>query len=162
MKYKSDEAGLSLVELLAALTIASIIGVIAYSILFGGFKTYDRVKIEAELRDEADIIMAELISDLFTVKSSKIVERYFPENGTDNYYLTLTDGEIVGFYNNKIYVTTGPLNVLQNKSIKLGPDSKITEVAHGQFHIYLSLIHSESGQQLMTESEIAIIHDDAN
>src|SRR5690625_3854869 len=82
MKYKSDEAGLSLVELLAALTIASIIGVIAYSILFGGFKTYDRVKIQAELRDEADVIMAELISNLFTIKSSEVIERHFPENNS--------------------------------------------------------------------------------
>jgi|SRR5690625_672068 len=160
MKYKSKEAGLSLVELLAALSLASIIALIAYGVLFGGFKTYDRVNIEATLRDEADYIMAELISDLFTLKSSDINERHLPESGTNNYYLTLTNGDIIGFYEEKVYVTKGPLSVLQDDSVTLSSNSKITEVSEGQFHIYLTLTHLESGQKLSTESEIAIIHDD--
>lgn len=159
MKHKTKEAGLTLVELLAALTLASIIAIIAYGILFGGFKTYDRVKTEIDLRDEADVIMATLMSDLFTLKESEIQERHLPEHGTNNYYLVLTDETKIGFYQGQVYVVDGVLSALQGQSMSLSSNTKMSEVAPGQFHIFLTIKDVASGKKLTTESEISIIND---
>ena len=158
MKYLKNERGLSLVELLATLVITSMIGIIVYAILFNGFKTYDRVKIESELRNEADIIMAELISDLFTLRSSEIISKHLPQNHSNNYFIESNKG-ITGFYEGKVYLKDESTKALQTGLIKLGNDSKITEMDNGRFHISLTLEWTENKQTLMTKSEVSIIND---
>lgn len=155
-----NERGITLVEVLAVFVITSIIGLVAYSVLFSGFKTYDRVKIEASLRDEADLIMSELISEMFVLKESEIDKKYFPEPGTDHYYIETSDGKKTGFINKKLVINDEvKTNVLQNDLIKLGKDTKIVEMDEGQYRIVISLVSTENGQTLTTESEIGTIKD---
>lgn len=160
-----NEHGLTLVELLAVLVIASMIGIIAYAILFNGFKTYDRVKVEAQLRDEADIIMAELISELFTLKESEIAHKYLPQQNSNNYFIELQTGEKIGFYEGKVVLRNSPSKSLQTGQIKLNKNSEISEakvdgrVIDGMFEISLTLEwkNNDQTQTLTTESEIGII-----
>lgn len=160
MKRLNNESGLTLVELLATLVITAMIGLVAYAVLYNGFKTYDRVKIETELRDEADIIMAELISHMFTLKTSEIEERHLQQNDEANYYFELTDKGKLGFYEGKLYLNGDSTKALQSDFIKLGEGTKITEVNDEQFHITLILQCVENNQTLTIESEIAIINDE--
>lgn len=157
MKHLNNERGITLVELLAALVVTAVLGIVAYNILFTGFTTYDRVKAEAEMRDEADIIMVKLISDMFTLKTSEIKVTHLPENNTNNYYIELDNGDKVGFYDGDVYFKDQTTHGLQNGVITLGAASKITEVEKGQFHIYLTLEHANSNETLNTESEIGMI-----
>lgn len=156
MKHKTNEAGVTLVELLAAIVITTIIGFVIYGVLFGGFKTYDRVKIETKLRDEADLIMAELISDMFTLHTSDIEHLHLPEQGSDH-YIQLKDGKKIGFINHDVLLQKGPTSALQTGDIRLSSKSKISAIGENQFHIYLTLEHTSSEQTLSTESEIGII-----
>lgn len=151
-----NERGLSLVELLAALVITVMIGLIAYGILFNGFKTYERVKIEADLRDEADLIMAELLSDLFILKQSEINT----SSSTDK-YIALDDGGIIGFVDGEVHFEDGSTYTITNDSIKISDDTKIVEDKdeEGLYKITLTLEWTETNQALTTESEIAIILD---
>lgn len=155
-----NERGLTLVEVLAVFVITAIIGLVAYSVLFSGFRTYDRVKVEASLRDEADLIMSELISEMFVLKESEIDEKHFPESGTKNYYIQTVDGKKTGFIDNKLVIKDEvKTHVLHNNLIKLGNETKIEEIEPGQYHIVISLVSMENSQTLTTESEIGTIKD---
>lgn len=159
MQHLKNEKGLSLVELLATIVITVMIGMIGYAILFNGYKTYERVKVEAHLRDEADLIMAELINDLFTLKVSEIVKTYLPQSNSTNYFIQLKEGKKVGFIDGKILRKDGSQYIIHNESIKLSDQSKIVEIEQGQYRIFLTLEWTKSNQTLTTESEIGIVLD---
>lgn len=159
MRHMRNEQGLSLVELLATFVIMGMIGLLAYGVMFNGFKTYERVKIEANLRDEADLIMAELISEIFLLKESEIAKKQLPELNTSNYYIETEDGKKYGFINGNLVLDGVKQNVLNNNLISLTNNTKITEVEDGQYRIIISLMWVDNGQTLETESEIGTIKD---
>lgn len=160
-KRVKNERGITLPELLAVFVILGILGTVIMSVLLSGFKSQARIQIESELRDEADIIMAELISDLYTLKESEIAEEHLPEEGTTNYYIELTDGSKIGFYDGKVHLRDDQTVSLQSNKVLLDEGSKMIPVDKnkGLYHIYLTLTCSEKKIELTTESEIAIIKD---
>lgn len=158
------ERGITLPELLAVFVILGILGTVIMSFLISGFKSQARIQIESELRDEADIIMAELISDFYTLKSSEIEKEHLPEEGTNNYFIELTDGSKLGFIEGKVHLRTGNTVSLSTEKIMLDYSyTKIKVIDHdkGLYHITLTLVRAGEGekQELTTESEIAIIKD---
>lgn len=159
MRRLTNESGLTLIELLATLALTTMIGLVAYAVLANGFKTYDRVKIETALRDEADIIMAELISHMFTLKTSDIQSKQLDENNEGNYYFILKNDAKLGFYEGKLHLNGNTGKALQSDLIKLGNQTEIKAITDQQFHIILSLEWVNSGQTLTIESEIGIIND---
>ena len=86
----ANNQGVTLVELLATIIIVSIVATLTYTILFQGYSNYQRVKVEAELRDEADLIMASLVKDIFTLKKSEVQLVQSCTNGMANSYLNVT------------------------------------------------------------------------
>jgi type II secretory pathway component PulJ len=64
-RYVNNENGLSLVELLAAITISSFILVSIYGVFFSGLNAYKRIYIENELRSEADYLVATIMNRLY-------------------------------------------------------------------------------------------------
>lgn len=123
----NKEKGITVVELLAAITITSIIGIVAYSVLFSGFSTYDRVKAEAELRDEADLIITSFINEMFTLKSDEIDNEDGNITNTANgSYLQLKDGTKIGFENNQPIIRDRMINI--SNDIRLTDGSKIKKL----------------------------------
>lgn len=163
-----NERGITLPEVLAGILIAAIIGTIAYMILFAGMKTKERVIIESQLRDEADIIMAHLIKDFYTVYSENYIDEAVPntkviasrhltgENG--NYYITLTSGKKIGFIDGQVFVSDNDNEFSRNQNIKLD-GSKIEEIdnSNSQFKITLQLEEIITGHKLELTSVIGII-----
>jgi prepilin-type N-terminal cleavage/methylation domain-containing protein len=64
-RYVNNAKGLSLVELLAAITISSLILTSIYGVFFSGLNAYKRIHIENELRSEADYIVATIMNKLY-------------------------------------------------------------------------------------------------
>ncbi|WP_251549405.1 PilW family protein [Neobacillus muris] len=150
--------GVTLVELLAVLAILSIISLTIYSVLFGGFKTYDRVIAENELRDEADYILTYLINDFFTLKSSEIAEKKLPETTTKNYFFVKTDGKKLGIINSEIIVNNNPIS-LTNDNVILSNESKIEETSPNTFKITLVLKHKKINKEVKLSSTLSIVND---
>lgn len=127
-KIKS-ESGVTLVEVLATLVIMSIIGTLAYSLLFQGYDNYNRVKIETELRDEADIIMANYISDFYVMKKTETKLSNTCVNGFVNSSVTVTKGALApyktGIVNKEIIVKNLP-HQSRNPDVKFKPVSCTT------------------------------------
>ncbi|RDW21571.1 prepilin-type N-terminal cleavage/methylation domain-containing protein [Oceanobacillus chungangensis] len=173
-KIKQNEDGITLIELLAAVTISAIIGLIGISILLTGYKTQNRVEAEAELRDQADLIMASMLNELYSLKVSE-VRPQFPEAGTSNYYLEITNKEAAstsrtGFINGKAIINDKEI-MLTDDSTALMNGTKISELVTDEsnlgdpnlsdnpIEITLVLSKDDSGQQIETKSVIQLIDD---
>lgn len=161
--YINNEKGITLPELLAVFVILAILGVIIIAILLNGFNYQTNVQIEAELRDEADIIMAQLLNDLYTLKDSEIAAEHFPASGSNDYYFELTDGSTIGFIGGTVYLRSGETVALTSNEIQLTNQTKIEEDEDiaGLYHITLALEKVGDGikPRITTESEIRIIMD---
>jgi prepilin-type N-terminal cleavage/methylation domain-containing protein len=117
----TNSKGITLVELLATLVIISIISTLCYQVLFQGYSNYKRIKIESELRDEADLIMASLVKEMFVLKKSEIQNHFtcpdyylnVQENGSSQVSTigikdekVTINGEDIEFYNNDVKLIT--------------------------------------------------------
>ncbi|OAB42957.1 PilW family protein [Paenibacillus glacialis] len=59
------EQGFTLVELLASLMVLALVIGIIYPVMMFGLRSYHKVQIENSLREEADILMSSIISELY-------------------------------------------------------------------------------------------------
>ncbi|WAA08868.1 PulJ/GspJ family protein [Fervidibacillus albus] len=158
-KRLSSNKGLTLVELLATITILSIIGVLIYSVLFNGMKSYERTMEESKLRDEADYIMANLIDHFFSIKVSDVIE--LPDaNGGKNYVTILQNGEekIFGFKNGDVYVSGEKLALLDS-NVQITDESTIIPMNESEFAVKLVLQMKDSERTMELTSVINIIDD---
>ncbi|MCK9860110.1 type II secretion system protein [Paenibacillus sp. ATY16] len=64
-KWRNEEQGLTLVELIAAMTLLSIAASIIFSVVTFGMNTYYRIETENALRDDADLLMSSIITELY-------------------------------------------------------------------------------------------------
>jgi prepilin-type N-terminal cleavage/methylation domain-containing protein len=72
-RYVNNAKGLSLVELLAAITISSLILASIYGVFFSGLNAYKRIHIENQLRSEADYIVATIMNKLYEFAPDGII-----------------------------------------------------------------------------------------
>lgn len=62
----SNEKGLSLMEILLAVTITTFISAVIYSLFITGLSLYQKIQIEGQLRDDADYIATMIMNELTT------------------------------------------------------------------------------------------------
>lgn len=63
-RFVRNQKGLTLIELLMAITISSIIIVTIYSVFLTGIKAYQKIGIEGFLRDEADYVLSMIVNEM--------------------------------------------------------------------------------------------------
>ncbi|ANU25652.1 PulJ/GspJ family protein [Planococcus versutus] len=120
--FKNDH-GVTLVELMATLVIVSIIGILSYTVLFQGYSNYQRIQVETQLRDEADLIMASMIKDLFILKDGQIeVENFCTNNKKTSLLNVMKSGKFVktGFEGENVLVNGNVIN-FYNQNVKIIP-----------------------------------------
>jgi prepilin-type N-terminal cleavage/methylation domain-containing protein len=104
MKRFVNEEGLTLIELLTALTIASLIFASAYGVFLSGIKAYKRIGIENQLRSEADYVIATIMNELY---------RFAPD-GIDTASST---NERITFIKNKQKVIDPDIGLVEEKEV---------------------------------------------
>lgn len=72
VKLWKEEKGLSLVELIAVLTILSMVMGTIYAVISYGFTAYNKITVENSLRDEADTVMSAIMTEMYTVGPTTI------------------------------------------------------------------------------------------
>ncbi len=88
----NNQKGLTLVELLAAIVIFSVIAIFATSILLNSIKTYAKINSDTILRDEADIIMSKFFKTIYSLKQEQItLNEIESKNGTYTHYLYIAN-----------------------------------------------------------------------
>lgn len=159
-KILQSNKGLTLIELLAALALVSIIGLTVYSVLFGGLKSYNRVMAENELRDEGDYIMAYLLSEFYTLKASDITEKRLPQTGTKDYYIIKKDGTKSGIIGSEIILNDKQIT-MSNDNVTLTNESFISADPRSQSILEITLVlkHDKSNKKIKLNSILRIVND---
>ncbi|NIK67384.1 prepilin-type N-terminal cleavage/methylation domain-containing protein [Paenibacillus sp. BK720] len=165
-KWRNEEQGLTLVELIAAMTLLSIAAGIIFSVVTFGMNTYNRVETENALRDDADLLMSSIITELYSYGPELISKN---ANG-----ITLVrdagtreERQII-IRNNQLHIgdrtvdtrsvvdmpsETNPTS--EASSIELRCKTNVTECSNGLIEIRLVLEQNHNGrnQQLTLESK---------
>lgn len=162
MKIHRNEKGLTLIELLATIVVMGMLAILSYQVIFQGFSNYERIKVETELRDEADYIMASLLKEVFSYQESKI--ELISEESSRNFYFeneVETDPDIekteTGFKNGEIIIADKPLN-LSSPHIKLDNTSEIIHQESNQYNIEIVLGYK--GKKMTFKNTIRTIEDE--
>lgn len=66
------ENGLTLVELIAALLLFALVAGVISAITMFGIRSYHKISIENSLRDEADLLMSAIITELYTFAPQEV------------------------------------------------------------------------------------------
>ncbi|KAA8997951.1 type II secretion system protein [Paenibacillus spiritus] len=81
------QAGFTLIELIAAISLFTIVAGIVGTVTMFGFRSYHQIAIENTLRDEADLLMSSIITELYTYGPEEIQNTEFGirlmKNGSD-------------------------------------------------------------------------------
>ena len=157
--------GMTLVELLAVLTITGIILILSTGILINGIRSYDSAAAETVLRDEADLIMTYLMKDIQKLDHGK---------NNDIPYSKIVlhpdhSGEIkeIGFQGSKVLTRNGTYEI-GNKSVKLLPDYSITKLEskpesgdsrNKVYRIEFTLRHAKKNKDVTFVSEVSTVND---
>lgn len=160
-KFILSQKGLTLVELLAALSILSIIGIITYSVLFNGIHTYERTMEETKLRDEADYIMANFIDEFFSLKMSDIDVKLLPDESNNISYLTIIkeNGEKqLGFKDGKVLLIDRELEPLDS-NVEISNESKIIATSESEYMVVLVLKTKDTKRKLELTSIFNVLDD---
>jgi len=68
----SEEDGFTLIEIIAALTIFSMIVGLISGVTMYGFRSYHKITVENALRNESDLIMSSIITELYTYGAERV------------------------------------------------------------------------------------------
>lgn len=160
-KFIHSNKGLTLVELLATLTILSFIGIVIYSVLFNGIRSYERTMEETKLRDEADYIMANFIDEFFTLKVSDIDVKQLPNETNNLSYITIkkgTEEKQLGFKDGKVVLINKELEPLDS-NVELSNESKIIATSESEYMVALVLQTKDTKRKLELTSIFNILDD---
>lgn len=116
VKRLQAEQGFTLVELLAVTLILMLVGGLLFSLLHFGINSYEKIKLEQQLREDADYLMSVVMMELYTNAPDALIA---DQNG-----FIMTGGEIIG--DKAIYIEQGQLfigNVSVEISSKLAANS---------------------------------------
>ncbi|WP_172198309.1 type II secretion system protein [Saccharibacillus qingshengii] len=112
------EEGVTLIELIAVLSIMSIIlGIISTTIFFG-FRSYNRISVENNLRDQGDVLMSSIITELYT----SAPDRVYPltDDSGNTYGIQLVEENADGTPNmdtaEEIVIQDGQLEIHRSKT----------------------------------------------
>ena len=64
-KLLKSTGGFTLIELLATVTVSSIILAVLYSIFATGITLYQKIQVEAQMRDDADYIATMILNEMY-------------------------------------------------------------------------------------------------
>ncbi|WP_416729623.1 PulJ/GspJ family protein [Fictibacillus sp. JL2B1089] len=123
-----NEKGLTLIESLLSLVLFTIIGTVVYFVLLNGLTTEKKIYTETLIRDEADLVMSQIIDNLYTATNTK-VKAVTGQQNMLIYQIDNNTSRTVGFLNNQPVVngqsiSTNEFN-FNNSSITLKDDSVI-------------------------------------
>ncbi|EHL77930.1 PilW family protein [Bacillus smithii] len=106
-KQWNEQKGVTLIELLAAITLTTIVIAIAFSALFSAIKIYKDNQAQARLQQEADIILSHL--NQISEKQNEITIRLSPDSRT----LTIAANDDTYTYDQNYYEISINSNQLQ-------------------------------------------------
>ncbi|WP_342563292.1 prepilin-type N-terminal cleavage/methylation domain-containing protein [Paenibacillus sp. FSL R7-0345] len=125
------EEGLTLIELIAALSLFSLVAGLIYGVMMFGIQSYERVTMENTLRDESDLLMSAIITEIYTFAPTTIYSSTSSNNGVMDTAIYLQRDNVSGGTEKvKIGISDGELLI---KEVPAGtPDNAVTPATSGE------------------------------
>lgn len=176
MYHIKNSKALTLIELLAVISIASIAVVLATSLIITSIKKYNEISAENALRDEADLIMAKIYNNLYQLKESSIWNKdellsssgadyitYVPNQTASSSTCTDLNMRKIGLTGtNEISLLHGGKYLLQNRKISIVSFS-LSQSVDGQnlglYEINLELKQNQKNLSRKFKNEVRTIFD---
>jgi prepilin-type N-terminal cleavage/methylation domain-containing protein len=95
-----NQKGLTLIESLLSVVLFSIIGTVVYFVLLNGLNTEKKIYNETLLRDEADLVMSQIIDNIYTAPASKVKDASTGRQNVMVYEINKNTSKTVGFIDN--------------------------------------------------------------
>ena len=98
------EQGFTLIELIAALSLFSLVSGLIYGVMMFGVQSYQRVTMENTLRDESDLLMSAIITEIYTFAPNTVrsntnqtifLQRANINGGLDEVEIGIVNGQLV-------------------------------------------------------------------
>ncbi|SEU14635.1 type II secretion system protein J [Paenibacillus sp. NFR01] len=81
VKRLRGQQGLTLIELIAALSLFSLVSGLIYGVVSFGMQSYQRVTMENTLREESDLLMSAVITEIYTFAPTSVYSEDRMNNG---------------------------------------------------------------------------------
>lgn len=117
------EGGFTLVELIVALSLFTVAAGIISGITMLGLRSYHKISIENSLRDEGDLIMSAIITELYTFAPDKVTPTILKNDaGTiiDSYITLERQDDVIS----RIRIINGDLTIADPRTVNPSPDAR--------------------------------------
>jgi|GEM_PF-2422021 len=136
----STQHGLTLIEVLVTLVIMSIVSGVVYSVFTTGLKLYQKIGVEAQLRDDADYVATMILNEMYNYPPNYIKEyddkdggkgielvRYFPKEvnrylvddvKTDDGKIKIQRRQLIYFKDDKFFIETFDTEIMDDGTEK--------------------------------------------
>jgi prepilin-type N-terminal cleavage/methylation domain-containing protein len=141
-----NERGVTLIELLATITISSIALSVIYGVFITGLNLYNKIAIEGQLRDDADYVVSRIMNKLYSLPFDHI--EYCPDS-LEGTCIALENDKYIGIdqYNRLLDINPEKDYVDENGN-KVSTATKIqlveTETGFYQFKIDGEILSTQS------------------
>ncbi|BCB05011.1 PilW family protein [Bacillus sp. KH172YL63] len=98
----SDNRGITLIELLVTLTISSILLPVTYGAIITGYKVYEKVSIDTQLREDADYVSAMVMKNLYSYPFDS-VEGCAPDSTSCITFVNNTEKKVTPYSGKSFY-----------------------------------------------------------
>ncbi|THF76947.1 prepilin-type N-terminal cleavage/methylation domain-containing protein [Cohnella fermenti] len=154
-RLRKEEKGLTLIELIASLSILSTVMIVLYGVVQFGFNSYHKITIENSLRDEGDLLMSSIIAELYELgptKVSKVGGEVLLERDGLTHRISIEEGalHISDSSGGDGRIETAS-EVLDSSEIAVICPSGISECGSGLIEIKLELAQSYGGREQTME-----------
>ncbi|ASA24468.1 PulJ/GspJ family protein [Paenibacillus donghaensis] len=117
------EQGFTLIELIAALSLFSLVAGLIYGVMMFGVQSYQRVTMENTLRDESDLLMSSIITEIYTFAPHRISSIKATAGSTDTAIILQKENLSGGTEQVEIAVAGGKLSIKEVASSPPGGTS---------------------------------------
>jgi prepilin-type N-terminal cleavage/methylation domain-containing protein len=140
-----DERGVTLMELLATITISSIMLSVIYGVLMTGLNLYNKIAIEGQLRDDADYVVSRVMNKLYSLPFDHI--EYCP-NSSEGTCIILENDKYVGIdqYNGLLDINPEKDYVENGNKVSTATQIELVETETGfyQFKIDEEILSTQA------------------
>jgi prepilin-type N-terminal cleavage/methylation domain-containing protein len=140
-----DERGVTLIELLATITISSIMLSVIYGVFITGLNLYNKIAIEGQLRDDADYVVTRVMNKLYSLPFDHI--EYCP-NSPEGTCIILENDKYVGIDQYNDLLDINPEKDYVENGNKVSTTTKIelaeTETGFYQFKIDEEILSTQA------------------
>lgn len=156
----TSSKGLTLVELLAALAVFSIISVIIIGYLLGGMKSFKKVNEDIALHDEANYVMSEFVKYIFVATKVEEVPASECDSCIDVTGFQGATPTRLGFDNGHAIINGEQINSekFRFSNADLGEESKIYKnEAEDKYTVIVNIFIENNDSSIKLDSEISYV-----